>query len=112
MSLNGTPVIFTQDPKNIVMCSTNFESQPNQLTTSAIGEITADEILDMPIVFADEPSQDETKSESGNNTFFLTNTNEQKMVIKEEVHEAKDVSVVHSDQSKNVVRKGLNIKQV
>lgn len=65
----------------------------------------------MPIVFADETSLDETKSESGNTTYFISNDNDdQPMTVKEEVLEPNDGDVVC--KSRTVIPEGLKIKQV
>jgi len=91
--------------------NTNIPSQQNQTTASVIGEITADEILDMPIVFADETSLDETKPESGNTTYFISNeNNDQPITVKEEVLEPKGGDV--ACKSRTVIPESLKIKQV
>lgn len=113
-SFNGACVIFTQDHNNIVVYDSNSPSQQNQQTSqttaSVIGEITADEILDMPIVFADESSVDETKPDSNNIAYFISNENDdQLMETKDEIHEPNDTDV---SMSKTAISEGLKIKQV
>lgn len=103
--------MFTPDQTSIVVCSSNFQSQQNQPPAPVLGEITADQILDMPIVFADEPSQEEVKLAVENNSYFITN--ERKMVVKEEpVDEDDDIDVMCPTMSRTTIPERLNIKQV
>lgn len=71
------------------MCNSNF--QQNQTTAPVLGEITADQILDMPIVFADEPPQEEVKQIDDNSSYFISASNQQNMVVKEEPIDEEDV---------------------
>lgn len=110
-SMNGSPILFTQDQKNILVCSSNFQSQQNQ-TTPVMGEITADQILDMPIVFADEPpSQEELKHTTDNSSYFITNPSNQQIIVKEElIDEEENLEVVCP--TRTAIPERLKIKQV
>lgn len=78
-----------------------------------MGEITADEILDMPIVFADESPQEDIQLEPANTSYFITNVEERKMVVKEElVDEDENLDVVCPTVSRSAVTESLKIKQV
>lgn len=103
--------MFTPDQTSIVVCSSNFQPQQSQPPAPVLGEITADQILDMPIVFADEPSQEEVKLTVENSSYFITN--ERKMVVKEEpVDEEDDIDVMCPTMSRTTIPERLNIKQV
>jgi len=116
--MNGSPVMFTSDQKNIVVCSSNFQSLQNQNAAPVMEEITPDQILDMPIVFADEPQEEEEelKNSVDNNSYFITNLNdlnERKMVVKEEpVDEDEEFDVLCPTVSRTMVPERLKIKQV
>lgn len=111
--MNGSPVIFTQDHKSIVVCNSNFQSQQDQTAAPVLGEITADQILDMPIVFADEPPQEEVKQTTENSSYFITNSDNQKVVVKEEpVDEDKNLEVLCPTVTRTAIPEGLKIKQV
>jgi len=115
--MNGTPVIFTPDQKNIVVCSSNFQSLHNQSDAPVMEEITPDQILDMPIVFADEPQEEvEVKHSVDNSSYFIANLNEfneRKMVVKEEpVDEDENFDVLCPTISRTAVPERLKIKQV
>lgn len=115
-SMNGSPVMITPDQQNIVVCSSNFQSLHNQTTAPVMEEITPDQILDMPIVFADEPQEEEVKQSVDNGPYFITNINEfndRKMVVKEEpVDEEEDLDVVCPTVSRTSIPERLKIKQV
>jgi len=113
-TLNARSVLFSPEHKNIVMCNSNFQSQQNQTTSSALGEITADQILDMPIVFADEPSLVDIKQEvTDNSSYFITTDNNGKMVVKEEpVDEDENMDIMYPTMTKSTISEGLKIKQV
>lgn len=103
--------MFTPNQNNFVVCSSNFQSQ--QKKNCGMGEITADEILDMPIVFADEPPQEEIKPTVDNSSYFITNTNEHKMVVKEEpLDEDDEYEILCPTVSRTAIPERLNIKQV
>lgn len=109
--------MFTPDQKNIVVCSSNFQSLHNQTATPVMEEITPDQILDMPIVFADEPQEEEEVKQSvDNSSYFIANLNElneRKMVVKEEsVEKDKNVDVLCPTISRTTIPERLNIKQV
>lgn len=117
--MNGSPVIFTPDQKNIVVCSSNFQSLNNQTAAPVMEEITPDQILDMPIVFADEPQEEvvEVKNSVDNSSYFIANLNEfneRKMVVKEEpLDEDEDFDVLCPTISKTTTApERLKIKQV
>lgn len=111
-SMNGSSVIFASDQNNILVCSSNFQSQQNQVAPPVMGEITADQILDMPIVFADEPSLEEMDHTSDNNSYFITSSDNQKIIVKEEViDEDGNLGVICSTRSAAIPER-LNIKQV
>lgn len=110
--MNGSPILFTQDHKSIVVCNSNYQSQQNQ-TAPVLGEITADQILDMPIVFADEPSQEEVKQTIENSSYFITSSEDQKMVVKEEpVDEDENLEVLCPTVTRTPIPERLKIKQV
>lgn len=116
-SMNGSPVMFTPDQKNIVVCSSNFQSLHNQTAATVMEEITPDQILDMPIVFADEPQEEEeVKHSVDNSSYFIANLNEfneRKVVVKEEpVEDDEDFDVLCPTISRTAVPERLNIKQV
>jgi len=117
-SMNGSPVIFTPDQKNIVVCNSNFQSLHNQTAAPVMEEITPDQILDMPIVFADEPQEEvvEVKHSADNSSFFITNLNEfneRKMVVKEEpLDEDEHFDVLCPTISRTTAPERLKIKQV
>ncbi|XP_060857831.1 KAT8 regulatory NSL complex subunit 3-like [Metopolophium dirhodum] len=110
--MNGSPVMFTPDQKNIVACSSNFQSLHNQTAAPVMEEITPDQILNMPIVFADEPQEkEEVKHSVDNSSDFIENLNEQKMIVKEKsVDEHFDV--LCPTISRTPIPKRLKIKQV
>lgn len=109
--MDGSPIMFTPDQQNFVVCS-NFQSQENQTNSPVLGEITADQILDMPIVFADE-TQEETNQMTENSSYIYPSTDVKKEVIKEEpVDEDEDVDIMCSPVSKTAIPERLNIKQV
>jgi len=116
--MNGSPVMFTPDQKNIVVCSSNFQSLHNQAAAPVMEEITPDQILDMPIVFADEPQEEEeeVKHNVDNSSYFIANLNEfneRKVVVKEEpVEDHEDFDVLCPTISRTTVPERLNIKQV
>jgi len=114
--MNGSPVMFTPDQKNIVVCSSDFQSLNNQTATPVMEEITPDQILDMPIVFADEPQEEEVKQSIENSSYFITNLNElneRKVVVKEEpVDEDEHLDVLCPTISRTTVPERLKIKQV
>jgi len=114
--MNGSPVMITPDQKNIVVCSSNFQSLQNQTTAPVMEEITPDQILDMPIVFADEPQEEVVKQSVDNGSYFITNLNEfneRKMVVKEEpVDEDEDFDVLCPTVSRTTIPERLKIKQV
>lgn len=116
--MNGSPVMFTPDQKNIVVCSSNFQSLHNQTATPVMEEITPDQILDMPIVFADEPQEEEeeVKQSVDNSSYFIANLNElneRKMVVKEElVEEDENVDVLCPTISRTTIPERLKIKEV
>lgn len=111
-SMDGSGITFTPDQQN-VMCS-NFQSQGNQGNNPVLGEITADQILDMPIVFADEASQEETNQMTDNSSYVYPSTNFKKELIKEEPfdNEDEDVDIMCSPVSRTAIPERLNIKQV
>ncbi|XP_015363469.1 PREDICTED: uncharacterized protein LOC107161539 [Diuraphis noxia] len=118
-SMNGSPVIFTPDQKNIVVCSSNFQSLQDQSAAPVVEEITPDQILDMPIVFADEPQEEEeveVKHNIDNSSYFIANLNEfneRKMVVKEEpVDEDDNFDVLCPTISRTTIPERLKIKQV
>lgn len=86
--MNGSPVILTPDQKNIVVCSSNF--QPQQNTNPVMGEITADQILDMPIVFADEPQEEVQQHTAENSSYIIINDD----IVKEEPVDEENKRVV------------------
>lgn len=92
------------------MCDSNLNSQQNETTAPVLGEITADQILDMPIVFADEPSQEEVKQvDDDNSSYFVSASNQQNIVVKEEPVDEDDVS---SPMTRTTIPERLKIKQV
>lgn len=117
--MNSSPVMFTQDTKSIVVCSSSFQSQQSQ-TAAPVEEITADQILDMPIVFADEPQEDVKPTINEDGSYYFTNSIP--MVVKEELIDEKNeennddddnVDVVcSSPMSRAAVQERLKIKQV
>jgi len=117
--MNGSPVMFTPDQKNIVVCNSNFQSLHNQTAAPVMEEITPDQILDMPIVFADEPQEEEEEEVEhsvDNSSYFIANLNEfneRKVVVKEEpVDDDEDFDVLCPTISRTTVPERLNIKQV
>jgi len=114
--MNGSSVMFTPDQKNIVVCSSNFQSLHNQTAAPVMEEITPDQILDMPIVFADEPQEEEVKHSVDNSSYFITNLNdfnERKVVVKEEpVDEEEEFDILCPTISRTTVPERLKIKQV
>lgn len=111
--MNGSSMLFTQDHKSIVVCNSNFQSQQSQTAAPVLGEITADQILDMPIVFADEPSQEEVKQTTENSSYFITSSDDQKMVVKEEpVDEDENLGVLCPSVTRTAIPERLKIKQV
>jgi len=116
--MNGSPVMFTPDKKNIVVCSSNFQSLHDQTAAPVMEEITPDQILDMPIVFADEPQEEEVevKHNIDNSSYFIANLNEfneRKMVVKEEpVDEDESFDVLCPTISRTTIPERLKIKQV
>ncbi|VVC35359.1 Alpha/Beta hydrolase fold [Cinara cedri] len=103
-------LLFTSDQKNIVVCSSNFQSGDSQIPV--LGEITADQILDMPIVFADT-LQEDLKQTVDNSSYFVTSTNEQQMMVNEELVDDDDLDIdIMCPMSKNAVPERVNIKQV
>lgn len=114
--MNGSPVIFTPDQKNIVLCNSNFQSLHDQSAAPVMEEITPDQILDMPIVFADEPQEVEVKHNIDNSSYFIANLNEfneRKVVVKEEpIDEDEHFEVLCPTISRTTVPERLKIKQV
>lgn len=92
------------------MCSSNFHSQKNQTTAPVLGEITADQILDMPIVFADESPQEEVKQIDDSSSYFISASDHQNMVVKEEPVDEEDVAC--PTMTKTTIPERLKIKQV
>lgn len=110
-STNSPSIMFTSNQNNFVVCSSNFQSQQNETPSPVMGEITADQILDMPIVFADEPPQEEIKVE--NSSYFIPNTIEHKVVVKEEpVDDDEEYEVLCPTISRTAIPERLKIKQV
>jgi len=107
-TINGSSVIFTPDQKNILVCSSNFQLQQNQMTP-IMGEITADQILDMPIVFADEPPQEEMKHTTDDSSYFIANNSDPQIIVKEEPIEVENQDVY---PTKTAIPERLKIKQV
>ncbi|XP_050421591.1 KAT8 regulatory NSL complex subunit 3 isoform X2 [Adelges cooleyi] len=112
--MSRTPIIMAPDSKSIVVCSSSYQSQQSQPTP--VMEITADQILDMPIVFADEAIE-ETKTAPVNDSssYIITNTNSNQLIVKEEpIDDDEDVDVMSSSpvSKNNTVPERLNIKQV
>lgn len=103
--MNGSSVILTPDQKNILVCSSNFHPQQN--TTPVMGEITADQILDMPIVFADEPPQEEVQQHTAENSSYIIINDD---VVKEEPVDEENQRVVKLCGSS--IPERLKIKQV
>lgn len=105
--------MFTPNQNNFVVCSSNFQSQQNEAPSPIMGEITADQILDMPIVFADEPPQEEVKQTIENSSYYISNTNERKMVVKEEpVDDDDEYGVLCPTITRTAIPERLKIKQV
>jgi hypothetical protein len=93
------------------VCNSNFHSQQNEKTAPVMGEITADQILDMPIVFADEPSQEEVKQvNDDNSSYFMSASNQQNIVVKEEPVDEDDV--LSPTMTRTTIPERLKIKQV
>lgn len=116
-SMNGPSLMFTPDQKNIVVCNSNFQSLHNQTAAPVMEEITPDQILDMPIVFADEPQEEEeVKHRIDNSSYIIANLNnfkEQNMVVKEEpVEEEEHFDVISPTISRTTAPERLKIKQV
>ncbi|XP_050543024.1 KAT8 regulatory NSL complex subunit 3 [Daktulosphaira vitifoliae] len=112
-SLNGSPLLITQDSKGIMVCNSNFQLQQIQPTT--VMEITADQILDMPIVFADESLDEAKTAVSKENSLVETSSNNQKMIVKEEpMDDDEDLEVMCSSPTSRTaaIPERLNIKQV
>lgn len=104
---------FSQDLKSIVVCSSNFQTSHKQTATPVLGEITADQILDMPIVFADESPQEEVKQTTENSSYFIMSSNDQKVVVKEEpVDEDDEFGVLCPTMTRTAIPERLKIKQV
>lgn len=78
-SMNSSPMIFNPDQHHFVACS-DFQSDGNQTNNADFGEITADQILAMPIVFADEAL---TNQKTENSSYSFTGTNKEPEVPKE-----------------------------
>jgi len=114
--MNGSPVMFTRDQKNIVACSSNFQSLHNQTAAHVMEEITPDQILNMPIVFADESQEKEEEEEKhsvDNSSNFIANLNEQKVIVKEKpVDEDEHFDVLCPTILRTLIPERLKIKQV
>lgn len=107
---DSSSLVFTSDQKNIVICSSNYQSDDTQVPV--LGEITADQILDMPIVFADT-LQEELKQTVDNNSYFIPGTNDHQMMVNEELVDNEDLDIdIMCPISRNTVPERLNIKQV
>lgn len=108
--------MFTQDSKGIVVCSSSFQSQSNQTAIPVMEEITADQILDMPIVFADESPQEEgVKSASAeDSSYIISSTKSNDIVVKEEpLDEDENLDVMcPTSVSRTAIPERLKIKQV
>jgi len=74
-----------------------------------MGEITADQILDMPIVFADEPPQEEIKHTTDDSSYFIANNNTPQIIVKEEPIEEENLDVC---PTRTAIPERLKIKQV
>lgn len=107
---DGSSLVFTSDQKNIVICSSNYQSDDTQVPV--LGEITADQILDMPIVFADT-LQEELKQTVDNSSYFIPGTNHHQMTTNEGHVDDEDLDIdIMCPISRNTVPERLNIKQV
>jgi len=115
--MNGSPVMFTPDQKNIVACSSNLQSLHNQTATSVMEEITPEQILNMPIVFADEPQiEEEVKHSVDNSSDLIANLkefNEGIVIVKENpVDEDEHFDVLCPTISRTLIPERLKNKQV